>query len=127
MTRPINYFCPYCGKVAVMVTGKRLYPDREDLYRRKFLRCEPCDAHVGIDPITKYPLGFLADARTRRARMKAHKAFDPIWEKTPFTRTQAYRWLAEKLDMTADECHIARFDVETCKKVVEICERRMNK
>ena len=34
-----------------------------------------------------------------------------------------YRWLREQMGMTAEECHIGRFDKEQCKKVIEICTK----
>ena len=37
-------------------------------------------------------------------------------------RKAAYRWLSKQLGISAKICHIGMFDVETCKRVVEICE-----
>lgn len=67
--------------------------------------------------------------------MKAHAAFDPLWEaklrkrrkergpeyKKVYARGSGYKWLAGQLGIPRKECHIGMFDVDMCKRVVEIC------
>ncbi len=36
-------------------------------------------------------------------------------------RGKAERWLAHKLGISKDQCEIALFDIDTCKKVVAVC------
>ena len=36
-------------------------------------------------------------------------------------RGEAYRWLAERLSMAREDCHIGMFDVADCQRVVEAC------
>ena len=36
-------------------------------------------------------------------------------------RAEAYRWLAGRLGIEKDECHVGLFDAETCRRVVELC------
>jgi len=36
-------------------------------------------------------------------------------------RTQAYNWLANKMNITPDKCHIGMFNEEQCEKVMDIC------
>ena len=57
--------------------------------------------------------------------MKAHDAFDPLWRDKHYfaSRSGAYRWLAGKLEIQPHECHIGEFDMETCNKVVEVCNK----
>jgi len=117
----MNPDCPYCGKPSELVGGDAIYPHREDLYNKRFYRCAPCKAYVGCHPNTEKPLGRLANAELRRAKMDAHKAFDSTWKSGALSRSQAYRWLAESLEIPADECHIGMFDVEACHKVIEAC------
>lgn len=64
----------------------------------------------------------------------ARQAFDPIcrqkeaelkplhgrWAKH-LARDEAYRWLAQQLRMRVDYCHIAYFDIELCRRVIDIC------
>lgn len=37
-----------------------------------------------------------------------------------------YAWLANELGIPKARCHIAMFDVETCKQVVEVCRLDRN-
>lgn len=122
--------CPYCGADAAFVTGEAIYPHRPDLADRRFWQCKPCDAYVGTHRNSDgEPLGRLANADLRRAKRCAHAAFDPLWhakmrrDRVPkgVARGAAYQWLADQLGIPASECHIGMFDVETCKRVVEIC------
>jgi hypothetical protein len=84
--------------------------------------CRPCQAWVGCHAGTDEPLGTLADAETREWRKKAHAAFDPMWKSGPMTRAEAYRWLAGRLGVDQDECHVGLFGAETCRQVVELCK-----
>ncbi len=117
--------CPYCGQPPVLVSGVVIYPHRSDLWDKSFWFCPPCGAYVGCHPGTVVPLGRLADKELRDAKMAAHAAFDPLWKRNSEgqrmrSRRAAYRWLAEKLGVSIDHCHIGQFDVEQCRRVVEI-------
>ena len=113
--------CPYCGKEAALVTGRKLYPHRPDLAEKRFYECKPCDARVGCHGTSTKPLGRLANAELRREKSAAHRAFDPIWKSRRMKRGEAYRWLAERLSMAREDCHIGMFDVADCQRVVEAC------
>lgn len=114
--------CDYCHQPAEAVTGEEVYPHREDLFHLKFYVCEPCDARVGCHVKTGKPYGRLANAQLRRAKCEAHESFDKLWKGSGrvMSRPEAYRWLAEVLDIDQDEAHIGKFDEETCRKVVEV-------
>lgn len=63
----------------------------------------------------------LVTPSTLRARMIAHRAFDPIWEeRVLMTRSEAYEWLAEKLGLDREHCHMSRMDEETALRVAEL-------
>ena len=114
--------CPYCGQQAEKVYGGSIYPHRTDLFHKVFYRCRPCAAHVGCHPDTDKPLGRLANAELRREKNLAHAVFDPLWRgKGRGARTGAYKWLAKQLGIPREECHIGMFDVEQCRRVVEVC------
>jgi hypothetical protein len=96
--------------------------------------CLPCQAWVGCHRGTTQPLGRLADAELRRAKMDAHQAFDRTWRALHArrqadepqctlrrTRASRYRRLAELLGIPPRDCHIGMFDVETCRRVVALC------
>lgn len=113
-----------------MSTGPTCYCGAQTVLRESkhgpFWCCDrwpECDGLVGCHPGTTEPLGFPADSATRSARRRAHEAFDELWaEAGSDYRTAAYRWLAETLGLTADECHMGRMDRETCEAVVEAVE-----
>ncbi len=126
--------CPYCTKPAALVGGDVIYPHRPDLAEKKFWSCEPCGAYVGCHPASApgkggqgdgaKPLGRLANAELRRAKQAAHAAFDPLWMAGPLKRREAYGWLAQQLGVPFPDCHIGEFDVELCRKVVQVCTTR---
>lgn len=130
--------CPYCQSPVELTSSTKIYGGRD--YGLVYLctRWPDCDAYVGVQKGTEKPLGRMANAELRFWKMKAHAAFDPIWklklarrhkERGPeyrkaYARGSGYRWLAEQLGIDSKECHIGLFNVETCKRVVEICSQR---
>lgn len=56
-----------------------------------------------------------------KARMAAHKAFDPKWQSGSMSRSAAYRWLAKEMGMTRDECHMFEMNEEQALRVVFLC------
>lgn len=112
--------CPYCGQQAE-------YVDSAEIYGRSYgmvYLCRPCDAYVGVHEGTDQPLGRLANRELRRWRNRAHAAFDPLWQQGRYRRRRndAYAWLAGKMGLTKEETHIAMFDVEQCKQVIQIMD-----
>lgn len=126
MTNMTAVLCAYCQQPAQLVSGETIYPHRRDLYARRFWHCAPCGAWVGCHPGTTKPLGRLADAELRQAKQVAHAAFDPLWRNTSIKRSHAYGWLATQLGIDRKRCHIGYFDVETCRRVVEICSKEVD-
>ena len=116
----MNVTCPYCDRVAKLVTGHAIYPHRPDLFGKKFYLCSPCGAWVGCHPNGRgdKPLGRLANAELRKAKQVAHAAFDPLWKSGMMSRASAYKRLAESMQISRDNCHIGMFDVEQCGAVV---------
>ena len=123
----IDIICPYCGKLAIITTGADIYSNRPELNKNFFYRCLDCDAYVGCHPGTIKPMGRLADKELRWWKMEAHRACDPRWKRKSHkigkgkARRKAYEWLAGKLGIEVEDCHVGRFDIEMCKKVVEVC------
>lgn len=115
--------CPYCGQFSIQVGGLAIYPHRPDLADKKFYQCQLCDAYVGTHKATGEALGTLANATLRRMRNAAHIAFDGFWE-TSRERKEEYTWLAEKMGIPVNLCHIAMFDVEQCQQAIQICRER---
>ena len=120
--------CPYCDKQSQLVTGKKIYPHRPDLFHLNFWLCDPCNAYVGCHRRSKRhghsgtePLGRLANKELRHAKSNAHAAFDPIWKSGRRSRKQAYLWLAKQMNISVNNCHIGMFNIAQCRRVVEIC------
>ena len=103
--------CIECANTAVLVSGERIYPHRRDLYERWFYLCQ-CGAYCGTHKGTTEPLGYPCGPVTRAARSRAHAAFDPLWRgrNAPMRRGEAYQWLARRLGISKDACHIGMMD-----------------
>jgi len=113
--------CPDCGKEAALVTGKEVYPHRPDLHHKPFWACLPCETWAGCHPGTTTRMGRLANAKTRRLKMAAHAAFDPIWKSRRMSRGAAYAWLREQTGLSERECHMGWMSDADLIRVVEIC------
>lgn len=122
--------CGECGTRTHIATGREIYPHRPDLWEgRHYWRCS-CGAYCGVHRGTLKPLGKPAGKETRTARLAAHAAFDPLWQKreriSGITRKQArgrgYKWLAAQLGIDRKACHIGEMDAATARRVVEICK-----
>ena len=60
--------CIYCGGVCEEVGGQRIWPNRDDLAKKRFLICWPCSAWVGINEETGQPNGYPAKQHIRELR-----------------------------------------------------------
>lgn len=118
--------CKYCFEPTVFV-------DSEEVYGRSFgniYLCRGCKAWVGTHKGTKHALGSVANSELRDWRREAHLYFDFMWIKKikiqKCSKTQArraaYKWLAEKLNLDVANTHISWFEVDMCKKVIELCK-----
>lgn len=131
MKTPIAVYCEYCSKEAVLATGEKIYPHRDDLKKIKLWECEPCKAYVGCHKLNipkgiysdEIPLGRLANAELRKAKSLAHYHFDMYWRKEKYQRSSCYDSLAIKMGINIDKCHIGMFNVAQCEQVVEICKK----
>lgn len=119
--------CPYCGGESHLADSTRIYSGVS--YGPIYL-CDGyprCDAYVGCHKGTTKPLGRLADAELRRAKKAAHAVFDRLWKyKDKGARSRAYEWLAEKLGISVEDCHIGMFDIQQCRSVVAACRELLN-
>lgn len=115
--------CDYCGGLAEYVDSAEIYNGTS--YGMIYL-CRPCRAYVGVHKGTNRPLGRLADAQLRYWKKKAHDAFDPIWKygNPHGGRNGAYAWLAKQMGLPKEKTHIGMFDVEQCKQVIDIVNKR---
>lgn len=114
--------CPECGELMVI----RKSPD----YENPFYGCSAfpdCRGTHGAHP-DGAPLGVPANKATKAARMQAHLLFDKLWKnRGPMKRNEAYEWLQGAMSMTEEECHIGRFDIETCQRAEKIVRDELRK
>jgi hypothetical protein len=129
-----SVICPYCGSKAIFTSSTRVYRGRD--YGMIYLcpNYPACDSYVGVHKGTNIPLGRMANKELRLWKNRAHAVFDPLWQmklakrraehgQYPKCRARGsgYKWLAGQLGIPVEKCHIAMFDVELCKRVVEVC------
>lgn len=119
--------CNLCG-------GKVVYTSNSLIYGREYgsgrmYYCTNCKAYVGTHiPRPKEAFGILADEELRELKKKCHGLFDSLWlkEKTlkdkKITRKRAYKWLAERLEISVDCCHFGYFDKPTLQKAYRILQ-----
>jgi len=126
--------CPDGGQVDI-ADGEAIYPRRRDLWKddeggkRWWWRCK-CGAYVGTHKGTITALGKPAGEATRKARIEAHAAFDPLWRKRmalsgltqKTARGRGYKWLAAQLGIDRKACHIGDMTAEMARRVVEVCK-----
>lgn len=128
----VDVSCPECGsRMVLRRTQKFKWKNGEGRLFYGCSRWPKCDGIHGAHPDGR-PLGIPADKETKAARMEAHTAFERLREKRGWIgnnreRSGSYIWLGRKLGIAEteirDKCHIALFDIPTCKRVVEICEK----
>lgn len=115
--------CPYCDSEANLVDSKVIYGRS---YGMVYLCSQYplCDAYVGVHRGTDRPLGRMANAELREWKKKAHALFDPLWKSKRLSRGKCYLFLQDMMELTGDEAHIGMFDIDKCKKLVGIMEKR---
>lgn len=84
--------------------------------------CRICYAIVGCHAGTNEPLGRMANAKTRKMRSYVHQVFDRIWREHHMRRQAAYAYLAGKLSIAVEDCHISWLTDEQLAKAAEVSE-----
>lgn len=90
--------------------------------------CRSCGAYVGTNknkPIQA--LGILANKEMRDWKTYCHNIFDKIWRNKIMTRTDAYKWLSNILDIPFNECHFGYFDLSQLKRAYAIIKNNYPK
>jgi len=107
--------CPEHGLEAVLVNDAVIYHG----HSYGFVWMCPqkgCTRRVGAHKESLAPKGSLATESMRKARIKAHAAFDGWWKSAGMTRSQAYKQLAVLMGKKA---HIGHMDEAECERVIE--------
>lgn len=97
---------------------------RQDEYGLRYLQdgsCSrrPCAGSLAAHPDGS-PTGWPADLATKGLRVEAHEIFDRLWKIGDMNRSQAYAWLASRLDLPPEKAHIGMFDAEQCRRTVAL-------
>jgi hypothetical protein len=113
--------CSICGSEAEWVENKKVYgTNYGDSYMIWLCTNKECRAYVGCHQNTKRPKGTFADRETRKARMLAHQAIDPIWKSGTLPRGEVYRRLKEEFGR---EIHIGGATKEECSQIVKTAQK----
>lgn len=126
--------CQYCNGRPKLTDSKKVYGENSN-YGPVWL-CT-CGAYVGCHPGTNKPLGRVADKELRYWKHQAHEHFDKLWKRSGFlsgnrkkdyeaARVRGYAWIGEQLGTEKRFTHIGMFDIEQCKKVIELCKPYLN-
>ena len=65
----------------------------------------------------------LVDKHVHRARRTAHEEFDPLWETGLLSRSQAYKLLAEQLQVASSQCHMSELPLHLLQEVPRAVRR----
>lgn len=114
----IPTICRYCGGKIIKSTTRALYPKgSEPIYL-----CVNCNAYVGCYPDGS-PMGKVANTVLRLKRQETHRIFDRFWREQGWTRSAAYRWLAQNLHLKEHETHIGMMEMDECEQVIRLCRK----
>lgn len=114
-----NIICNYCGKEAIWVNNKEIYGKSYGEKNQMAWLCKPCNAYVGCHNNSKKPLGILANKELREIKMISKK----MWQRkylSIYGKGKAYKYLAENLKIKPKDCHFGYFDINMCKKVINL-------
>jgi len=119
--KTIKLKCVYCGKDCIRTRRKHKYYYSNKGARTDIIyECKDCEAHVGIHTAGRkkgQPLGNVAIPLLRRKRARTHKTFDKIWKKGYMTKSQAYSWAANKINIPILDFHISMLSFRQCDQV----------
>ena len=115
--------CPYCKSEAEFITSKEFY-GRD--YGTNLYLCRPCNAYVGTHGNSKKALGTMANVTLRALRKACHQQFDRLWRGKckRMSRSKAYVWLQQNMDLTSEKAHIGMFDELQCQQLLKILKNK---
>lgn len=83
---------------AILISGREVYPHRQDLYELPFWSCPYCNNTVGCHHKTNNrtkPLGVIANQEMKNARQHIHNILDPLWKSGGWTRNKLYKHISK--------------------------------
>lgn len=115
--------CRYCaGKVRKGSTRELFESSDQVIYI-----CTNCNAYVRCHERTGLPMGKLANAALRLKRRETHAVFDALWQGRGWSRSEAYRWLAQVMGLPESDAHIGNFEMDECTAVIRLCYEQQRK
>lgn len=116
-----------------LCNGEVEYIENSKIYGKSYgsgycYHCKKCGAYVGTNknkPIQA--LGILANKEMRDWKTYCHNIFDRIWRNQVMTRTDAYKWLSNILDIPFKDCHFGYFDLSQLKRAYAIIKNNYPK
>lgn len=112
--------CPHCNCFAILRKRGDLGKEPADDWVYVCGNYPKCDSYVGCHQGTREPLGGLANEELRALRVKAHEAFDYLWQSGRMSRTDAYSILGADMGIDRDKAHIGQFTAGQCRRVIEL-------
>ena len=115
--------CDECKSYSIeLVEKKEIYGPFADGEGQLWL-CRDCGAYVPCHEGTDRPAGAMGNEATRRARTRAHAAFDPLWRSKHQGHDRKWwqTWLVGLLELPPERCNIAMLDREQCERVIKAC------
>ncbi|AWB21202.1 hypothetical protein DA075_09990 [Methylobacterium currus] len=127
-----------CGRSARLTTGAEIYPRQPHLHGRHFYICDACKGYCGTHRGSTRSLGTPAGPALRFERQHLHAhVIDPLWmeaelcgayeDKPPRVvhqirkraRQRVYEFLADRLGISEQDCHVGMFDMTRCAAAAE--------
>jgi len=88
-----------------------------------------CQSRLTVSQVTKpnskpIDLGKHLDRETQLWRIKAHRVFDQLFEgQNPLmSRTEAYCYLQNLMNLTPEDAHIGRFSIAQCRELIDLLD-----
>lgn len=103
--------CPECGGPMA------LRPSKFGIFYGCLAYPKCVSAH-GAHP-SGAPMGVPTNKAGKDARIRAHAAFDTLWNTGTMRRKEAYKWMQMALGLSKEQAHIGNFDIPTCERLIE--------
>ena len=112
--------CPFCKRPAQYVKVADVNGHDIEHGDRYMWICHDCSASVLTHLDSDKPLGTMAKPRVRNKRRKVHAHLDILWKTFKWDRDMCYSWLAVRLGIPKEQCHVAQFDEDMCDNALRV-------
>lgn len=119
--------CPFCAGEVKLVNNQEVYGRSVGLWPFVYACQNGCDAHVGVHADTDIPLGILANKELRTAKQIAKQSFHAMMYRHNMSRPNAYKWLAEKMELPLGHTHYGWFTLVQVQQAYLLTEAELNR